>query len=502
MMKYFKIALLSLTCMLLAQCSEEDEKVYPQHERPQWTVASEDFASSAPAWTVAQSTPGAAPQWQPSFAGNDAAPAWTDPDKTVYPTSMTAVVRLTPILELYADDADQMAAFIGNECRGVATTVVNNGVKLFFIQIKGSSSENGNVELRYYSNANSRTYNSVAADLPYEINKIYGTVDAPAYPDFELSGPYPLTAKAYVSIDASQLPFAVNANDEVAAFVGSECRSIAHVTDANAIACNFDILGAKAGEEVWFKYFSAQEGKAYISEQKVVINSRGEEFGSEEAPMQITLVPEGSMTAYLTLDKQLQEYVDVQQDELAAFASGQCIGKGEVIGTANGMPVYKMVINGLIANGTKVDVQYYNSKLGYVFTAASCIDFAAGTIKGTEQAPATAPLSLNDKHPLTMEAYLVLTSDLARYASSSDLMAAFVGDQCRSLATVELLDDGTYGFKLTINGGLSDNESITIQYYSQKNSYLYRCSSAFTFKSGTTYGMKSDPRTVVLKVVE
>ena len=99
------------------------------------------------------------------FSGNDQAPLWSDPDKSVYPMSMTAVVRLSPVLETLAADGDKMAAFIGGECRGVAKTVMNDGVRLFFIHVKAPSSENGNVEFRYYSAAAKRTYVSVASDV-------------------------------------------------------------------------------------------------------------------------------------------------------------------------------------------------------------------------------------------------------------------------------------------------------------------------------------------------
>ena len=226
MMKHFNIIFLIALSLSMAQCSSEDEPATP---RPDWSVAPEDFANSNPGWTAAQEASANAPQWAVDFSGNDAAPSWTDPDKSVYPTSMTAVVRLVPALEHFAADADQMAAFIGNECRGIAQVVTVDGVKLFFIQVKAPSNESGNVEFRYFSSRSGRIYKSPASDVPYVINKVYGTADAPAYPNFLQSGKYSCIAKAYVTIAPDALPHKAAQTDEIAAIVGDECRSIAYV---------------------------------------------------------------------------------------------------------------------------------------------------------------------------------------------------------------------------------------------------------------------------------
>ena len=225
-MKYIKYSFLAALGFLFAQCTEEGDKTYPQQPAPQWSVVEEDFVSEAPTWQVASATPASAPMWRADFSGNYQAPLWSDPDKSVYPMSMTAVVRLSPVLETLAADGDKMAAFVGGECRGVAKTVMNDGVRLFFIHVKAPSSENGNVEFRYYSAAAKRTYVSVASDVRYEVDKIYGTADAPAYPDFEQSGPFPVPTKAWVKVEKAKLPFDVAAGDELQAFVGDECRGI------------------------------------------------------------------------------------------------------------------------------------------------------------------------------------------------------------------------------------------------------------------------------------
>lgn len=95
-MKYIKYSLIAALCFLMTQCTEEGDKTYPQQPAPQWSVVAEDFVSEVPAWQVADNAPASAPGWRADFTGNASVPSWTDPDKSVYPMSMTAVVRLSP----------------------------------------------------------------------------------------------------------------------------------------------------------------------------------------------------------------------------------------------------------------------------------------------------------------------------------------------------------------------------------------------------------------------
>lgn len=501
-MKYIKYALLAASAFLMAQCSEEDGKTYPIQPQPQWNAVAEDFVTAAPQWNVADITPATAPLWKADFRGNAQSPQWTDPDKTVYPTSMTAVLRLSPILETLAADGDKMAAFIGDECRGVAQVVMNNGVRLFFIHVKAPSSEGGNVEFRYYSASANRVYTSVAADVKYEIDKIYGTADSPQLPDFEQSGPYPVATKAWVKVDMERLPFTVSPGDELQAFVGDECRGIKHVESAADMLYWFDILGKATGETVYFRYYSAEKQQVFVSEQTTAVGARGTVEGSKSEPLLLSFVPQGSMTVYATLDTQMARYADRNADQLAAFIGDVCAGKGEIVGEADGKPVYKIVVNGVSAQTKAIDIRYYSSRNNYVFTAPSCLTFAEGSVQSSQESPFTVPLVVSGKHPLKMTATVTLPQDLARYATSSDMMAAFVGNECRGVAKVQTRDDGSFIFQMEINGSLSADEEVTLKYYSAKNSYLYHTAGVFTFVAGGSYGTPSEPRIPSLVIVE
>ena len=501
-MKYIKYSLIAALGFLFVQCTEESDKTYPQQPAPQWSVVEEDFVSEAPAWQVADNAPASAPGWRADFTGNASVPSWTDPDKSVYPMSMTAVVRLSPVLETLAADGDMMAAFIGGECRGVAKKVMNDGVRLFFLHVKAPSSESGDVEFRYYSAAAKRVYVSVASDVKYEVDKIYGTAENPAFPDFEQSGPFPVPTKAWVKVDKAQLPFTVAAGDELQAFVGDECRGIKHVeSEADMLYC-YDILGRAEGEQVTYRYYSAEKKQVFVSEQSFVIGKRGSVVGSEEQPQTLSFVPQGSMTAYLTLDAVTGSYADKNGDKLAAFIGNVCAGMGEVVGEQDGRPVYKMVVNGVSSQSAAVDIRYYSHRNNYVFTAPACLAFADGKVEASPEQPLTVPLVVEGKHPLKMTACVALPQNIVRQATADDVMAAFVGTECRGMAKAEQAENGEYVFRMEINGSMGAEEPVTLKYYSTRNKYLYQAPSVFTFASGASYGTMSEPRVPSFVIVE
>ena len=75
-----------------------------------------------------------------------------------------------------------------------------------------------------------------------------------------------------------------------------------------------------------FRYYSAEKKQVYVSEQAYVIGKRGSVIGSEDQPQALTFVPQGSMTAYLTLDAVTAGYADKSGDKLAAFVGNACLG--------------------------------------------------------------------------------------------------------------------------------------------------------------------------------
>lgn len=488
--KYVKIAVLTLIGFFTAQCGEDDIDTHTKKPRPDWTSVAQDV-TERPNWVTDDVTMSSKPYWLPEIKGNDAAPQWKIPNMNIYSTSMTAIIRLTPVLEEFFDSADKMAAFIGDECRGVADIVTVNGINYFFILIKGESSENGNVVFKYYSKSQSRIYSSEGTSVKFESNKIYGTADNPEYPDFEQSGPFPYSSYVTVTLDNSNLPFTPKDNDDIAAFSGSECRSLLKIKNNGNNTYALHVLGRTAADEFKFKYYSADKKTVFVSNEVYTIESFA---GTQSNPIKVTFEPDGAMTVICALDNNLSAYVH-DDDILAAFSGGKCVGIAENMANVKDKSLYKLVIKNVVTDGAEIELKYYSS-LGYIFGSTEKLIFDAGSVSGTINSPLSLGFDTASQCPLTMYAYIALEPELAQYASDKDLMAAFAGDECRGIAKTVTLPNGKIGFVIPVKGKLTNDETITLKYYSAARQYVYRSAFQFTFNAQTAFGAENTHREV------
>ena len=129
---YLMVVVLSIACGCFTAC--KDEEPLPEQPRPVWGVEYGIYTES----------------------------------------SMTAIVVLPENLQPYAQDDDMVAAFVGNECRGIGELI--NGA--FYILIKGAPNEYAGISFLYYSSRNKYLY-TTAPDLPFEPDTRFGGVDEP-----------------------------------------------------------------------------------------------------------------------------------------------------------------------------------------------------------------------------------------------------------------------------------------------------------------------------------
>lgn len=483
-MKYFRLILITIAGLVSVQCSDDSDNPTPQ-PRPDWNVEHITTANR-PDWKADAASSESAPGWRVDLSGTDEEPAWEAPNMNLYPTSMTSVLRLTPLLEEYASDGDKVAAFIGGECRGIAEAKNHNGVKLFYLQIKAAADEQRNVTLFYYSSSQKRLYESDA--IRYEVDKIYGTASQPVRPTFERSGRYPCVGSAYVALSANALPFTPSAGDEIAAFVGNDCRSIVKATDGGVY--HLLVMAADKSERLRFKYYSAQMHEIYVSKNEISVDDYDAVIGSADNPVTLSFEPQGSMVAYLRVGAPLANY-QTDGDILGAFVGDRCVGIAER--TEAAADVFAIRMKG-VADGESVDLKYYSAH-GAIVESRSALTFAAETVVGTTTLPLGVEFDCSEVRPLKMKAYIVVDEQLMPRASTDDLLAAFCGDECRAVASGTVLNDGRIGFRLEIAGKFGNEDQIVLKYYSAKTSRLYRSVATFAFDSATDIGSAFDYKT-------
>jgi len=229
------------------------------------------------------------PTWTVDLSGTESAPTtWVTPSSGVYQYSMTAIITLSDFLAGYADSGDQVSAFIGSECRGIAKPQTVNGKTLFFLYIRGNSAETQKVSLKYYSAKNKITY-TCANVVEFTQNGTYGQASAPAVPPFEESGKYTASMKAVVTLN-TPLPFETRTSDLFAVFIGEECRGLGVKSEVGGKTIyTFDILGKSDAEgAVYFKYYSQQTSAIYTAAETFNFSKNGTQ-GTSASPYTLTL---------------------------------------------------------------------------------------------------------------------------------------------------------------------------------------------------------------------
>ena len=113
-------------------------------------------------------------------------PVWTAATPDLFPSSFTAVLSVPTYINTYSEDADMVAAFIGDECRGVGNLVKSDdGLKrVYYITVRASDTENRPVVFKYYSSKLSYMYQA-KTPVEFEIDGTYGTYDSPVTLDLE-----------------------------------------------------------------------------------------------------------------------------------------------------------------------------------------------------------------------------------------------------------------------------------------------------------------------------
>jgi ribosomal protein L33 len=80
---------------------------------------------------------------------------------------------IQPIVE-----GDELAAFIGNQCRGVATIVSNDNKTYFYLLIYGNQNDTEKLSFKYYCMQKSRIFETIPIDT-YFPNQTVGSLDTP-----------------------------------------------------------------------------------------------------------------------------------------------------------------------------------------------------------------------------------------------------------------------------------------------------------------------------------
>ena len=102
-----------------------------------------------------------------------------------------------------------------------------------------------------------------------------------------------------------------------------------------------------------------------------------------------------------------------------------------------------------------------------------------------------------DGYSVSMTCVMTLDRNIIGYVDSEDILAAFIGDECRGIA--EYTKDK---FFLNIVGSPEESALITFKYYSAKTKYLYQEEGLHSFASNGVLGVSDEPYVLRLSLVQ
>jgi hypothetical protein len=178
------------------------------------------------------------------------------------------------------------------------------------------------------------------------------------------------------------------------------------------------------------------------------------------------------------IEEALQPYV-TDDDLMALFVNGElrgmaspAVAKGD---SKAGSTKFVMKVYGNESGNETVNMslKYYNSRLKHMFTLSDDITLSSDVTTGTDE-DYIPPFTMgSEKYPMmkTVDVETILT--LLGIEPESGMIAAFVGGECRGVATVE-----SYGSSKLIIHGRTQGEKIMLKYYDEVTKTVFTISDA------------------------
>lgn len=178
------------------------------------------------------------------------------------------------------------------------------------------------------------------------------------------------------------------------------------------------------------------------------------------------------------IEEALQPYV-TDDDLMALFVNGElrgmaspAVAKGD---SQAGSTKFVMKVYGNESGNETVNMslKYYNSRLRHMFTLSDDITLSSDETTGTDE-DYIPPFTMgSEKYPMmkTVDVETILT--LLGIEPESGMIAAFVGGECRGVATVE-----SYGSSKLIIHGRTQGEKIMLKYYDEVTKTVFTISDA------------------------
>ncbi|KPA12656.1 PKD domain-containing protein, partial [Candidatus Magnetomorum sp. HK-1] len=221
-------------------------------------------------------------------------PFYFDPYDYQYQETITTTVMQNELVLGYPNDL--LAAFSGDQCRGIAELIDTPEGPRFFLQLWSNTADT--IQFKYYSASEKRIY-PLDYSLIFQTNHIIGSIISPQIMNIVKDTDHPLstftlnssdyqyqgTITTEIVINNNESP---NDGDKLAAFVNNECRGVADTHETpNGIRFFLQIFSNQS-EEMTFKFYDTSSNTVYDLENKLIFTPNMT-VGSITEPEKMTL---------------------------------------------------------------------------------------------------------------------------------------------------------------------------------------------------------------------
>jgi hypothetical protein len=162
-----------------------------------------------------------------------------------------------------------------------------------------------------------------------------------------------------------------------------------------------------------------------------------------------------------------------ENDMMAAFIGGECRGVSHPTRAPNGSVSFLLYFKGTGTEGsvqTLCELRYYCDKLHHMNVLPFYIAFVPSNILDKKYMKVLTISEGSLKYPLCTQLTVMMPQKTPFTANSGDMLAVFVGDECRGVGA---RNDDAYGSWNVFTYGVKVGETAQIRYYSAEKGGVY-----------------------------
>lgn len=108
----------------------------------------------------------------------------------------------------------------------------------------------------------------------------------------------------------------------------------------------------------------------------------------------------------------------------------------------------------------------------------------------------------SESFPYSFTAIVCLPENINNHSQDSDMVAAFINDECRGIGNLVKSDDGTKRvYFITVRAQATEEGPILFRYYNTRLSLLYQSKNSVAFEIDGTYGNYDNPIELDLELI-